>query len=63
MIAIGGMPCIICKHYKGIEQREQNNEASEYVRCEIARENDAKNLLEYKNTSIDCKKFIDIDEV
>ena len=45
MILINVLPCKDCKHYKGIVQPD-GTEKTEQVKCDIARQKDARNMLD-----------------
>lgn len=45
MIIINALPCKDCKHYKGIVKPD-GTEKTEHIKCVIAQQKDAINLLE-----------------
>lgn len=55
MICLNLMPCSNCEHFQGTA-RHGKEEKTEYVKCEIAKENDAVNLLEASQNLILCRK-------
>jgi hypothetical protein len=44
MILIDKVPCMGCEHYMGIVKPD-GTEKTEHIKCAIAREKDAKNML------------------
>lgn len=49
------MPCSNCKNYQGIKQPD-GTEKTEYIRCKVAKDNDAKNLLYLRDGKAVCDK-------
>ena len=45
MILIDALPCRECQHYKGIVQPD-GTEKSEKIKCDIAKQKNAANMLE-----------------
>ena len=52
MINIGMLPCVDCKHYKGVKKPD-GAERSEHIKCEIADKGNAANKLD----GLHCKGY------
>lgn len=55
MIYLNLMPCSNCEYFQGVK-RHGKTEKSEYAKCEIAKGNDAVNLLKTSGFTISCEK-------
>ena len=55
MICLNLTPCSNCKLFRGIVWHGKE-EKTEYIKCEIALDNNAKNLLIYSDSGISCDK-------
>lgn len=55
MVNVNSMPCSNCKNYQGIKQPD-GTEKTEYIRCKVAKDNDAKNLLYLRDGKAVCNK-------
>lgn len=56
MIRLGMLPCFDCKFYKGIKQPNKS-EIGEYVRCDIAKNKNAEELVYIKDKKYLCDKY------
>lgn len=60
MIRLSMTPCENCKNFNGTKWRGKA-EATEYIRCKVAKDNDAKNLLKYDGGRLHCDKQVEIE--
>lgn len=55
MIIINNAPCHDCSFFMGIKQPD-GTEKTEYIHCEIAKDNNAKNLFKNHDGNLICTK-------
>lgn len=55
MIAIEAMPCSNCVNYDDVRQPD-GTELTEYIRCKVAKDKNARFLLELRNGRVFCNK-------
>lgn len=57
MIMVEAMPCANCVNYDDVRQPD-GTELTEYIRCRVAKDKNAKFLLELQNGQAFCKKQV-----